>query len=721
VPDFKNNESNNEPTSVGDTVRIFVRIAIPVTVAWAVVYSIILPHAWLRSCLQAAACIGVGLFAYALSRTRHVRLAASVMVAALWFLIAASALSAGGVRAPAFLAFATLTLLAGVLLGSRAGAVVAVLSIAFGAVLVQLARSGALPSSSVTHTPLSVWLASSLIIIVTATLQYLSARMVRLNQARARAAENELEASEHRYRGIFETVAVALFEIEMTAFSSWREAWQAEHPGLDLRAQLDVEPELVDTIAALIRIRQVNEEAVRLLELDDGSMLHDTFLKLFQPANRKLVAGIAAGLGREPIMRAELPLRTYRGRVRRVLISARCPLAPAELDRLIVGGLDVTEQRLLEERAQTAQRMEAIGRLAGGVAHDFNNALVVIMSWADLLRDPNRNREEGLEAIARSAQRAAQLTRQLLSIGRRQVSTPGTANLAAQVAETMSSLARVLPADLTLQLTNDSEASVTLDATQLEQLLLNLVFNARDAMTGGGTLYVSTRAARPDEVADLPFDRKYAVLSVRDTGIGMDAATKERIFDPFFTTKEHGKGTGLGLSTVHAIVAQSQGKIMVDSVPAKGTCFTVVLPIAPPATQPAQAHAAAQPVEHVERNILLVDDEPLVRDVMQQALKGAGYHVLAAPDAEAALALLRSTHVRVDLLCTDGILPGIGVKQLIDDFRQRYPRAPVVVCSGHIEEELVRRQIAQGDYAFIAKPFTPQELVRKIAEQIVDV
>jgi CheY-like chemotaxis protein len=200
----------------------------------------------------------------------------------------------------------------------------------------------------------------------------------------------------------------------------------------------------------------------------------------------------------------------------------------------------------------------------------------------------------------------------------------------------------------------------------------------------------------------------------------MDATTRERIFDPFFTTKEHGKGTGLGLSTVHAIVTQSQGKVTVESTPNKGTCFTVVLPVAPPVIQPAHALAEARPLERAERNILLVDDEPLVRDVMQQALKGAGYHVLAAPDAEAALTLLRSTQTRVDLLCTDGILPGIGVKQLIDDFRQRFPRAPVVVCSGHIEEELVRRQIAQGDYAFIAKPFTPQELVRKIGEQIAN-
>ena len=248
-------------------------------------------------------------------------------------------------------------------------------------------------------------------------------RLAELERERAQQAveraDAELAASERRYRGIFDTVAVALFEVDLRRFWRWRDAWQAAHPGRDLRAQLDVEPELVDALAAEIQVRDANDEALRLLELDDGSVLRDTFLKLFRPDNRKVIAALAADLGREPILRRELPLRTFRGRIRRVLISARCPLAPAKVDHLIVGGLDVTEQRMLEERAQTAQRMEAIGRLAGGVAHDFNNALVVIMSWTDFLRRPGpvrtRPREgPGSDRAQRSARCSAHAPAALL-------------------------------------------------------------------------------------------------------------------------------------------------------------------------------------------------------------------------------------------------------------------------------------------------------------------
>jgi signal transduction histidine kinase/CheY-like chemotaxis protein len=372
-----------------------------------------------------------------------------------------------------------------------------------------------------------------------------------------------------------------------------------------------------------------------------------------------------------------------------------------------------------EGRTRAAQRMETIGHFAGGVAHDFNNALVVIMSWVDLLRRPDlpdHKREEGLSAISTSANRAAQLTRQLMSIGRRDVRAPRPTSLAHVVDETMGAVSRLLPSDVRVEIAHETPALVLADEAQLHQLLLNLALNARDAMPAGGTLRIRTRLAPPDAGTDLPHaDSGYVELSMKDSGTGMDEATRARIFEPFFTTKAESHGTGLGLATVHAIATDSQGTVTVESEPGRGSCFRVYLPVAEGAAAATRA-PAPESVPRANGLVLVVDDEAPVRRVMGELLRDAGYEVLLAEDGDRALGLARRSRAPIDLLCTDGILPGLRTDALIMQYRELFPRGRVLVCSGHVQEELLRRRIAEGECAFLQKPFAAEELLRVVAE-----
>jgi two-component system, cell cycle sensor histidine kinase and response regulator CckA len=495
----------------------------------------------------------------------------------------------------------------------------------------------------------------------------------------------------------------------------------AEHPGKDVVAELHGNASLADELAARVRILDANAAALRMLELHDKTKLLGHLLPRFDAATRARAVEFILTLMRSPdTVEQELSVKTFEGRRRHVLMTGCLPARPAWRERVVVSGVDVTDKRLREERSRATQRLEAIGRLAGGVAHDFNNALVVIMSWASLLRKPGRTpeeREEGLDAITGAAARAADLVRRLLSIGRREVRAPRPTSVRALVDETVRSLSRLLPADVRLSVSHDGDYDVVVDEAQLQQVLLNLALNARDAMPQGGLLELQTRACPPEQTTDLDADREYVEISVRDTGVGMDRETQERIFEPFFSTKAEGRGTGLGLATAAAVVAESHGKISVESAPGQGSCFRVALPRAVERVSLAPRLAADSGVLG-DRAVLLVEDEDPVRQVLAQALRGAGYRVLEAGDGLSALALLQERPVEVHLLCTDGILPGMPTRQLIDEFRTFYPRAPVLVCSGHVEEELVRRGIASGELSFLAKPFTPDILLRRVGEML---
>jgi signal transduction histidine kinase/CheY-like chemotaxis protein len=365
------------------------------------------------------------------------------------------------------------------------------------------------------------------------------------------------------------------------------------------------------------------------------------------------------------------------------------------------------------------QKLEALGRLAGGVAHDFNNALVVILGWTDLLRDrPLKQAElnEALDAIGTAASRAARLTQQLLAFGRKAVYVPESVALAALVPKVVEMLARLLPANVRITTHIDASAPAVLaDPGQIHQLLVNLCLNARDAMPNGGELEIRIDSSVSEGVAAIP-DGSWVALSVRDTGVGMDDETLKRAFEPFFTTKGE-LGNGLGLASVYGVVQQSGGHISIDSKLGRGTTFTVLLPPGERELACDQLRAAPPP-EDAPSLILVAEDEPAVRRVIVEVLKGRGHSVLEAENGNVALELARRHRQKIDLLLTDGVMPGISSNQLIAGFRRLFPDSAVLVCSGHIDEQPLRDAIEEHDLTFLRKPFTGEDLGRAIAEAL---
>jgi signal transduction histidine kinase/CheY-like chemotaxis protein len=366
-----------------------------------------------------------------------------------------------------------------------------------------------------------------------------------------------------------------------------------------------------------------------------------------------------------------------------------------------------------------AQKLEALGRLAGGVAHDFNNALLVIMGWADLLRRSpgHRELEEGLDSISRAATQATQLTRQLVSFARRDVRNPRVLDANAIVDGTARSLKRLLSADIQVRFEPGEVPPVLADEGQVSQVLLNLAVNARDAMPEGGQLRLATRLAAPGRLPPQAPDpeKSYVEIVVEDTGTGMDEATLARLFEPFFTTKEPGRGTGLGLATVYGIVAQSGGYVTVSSAAGKGSTFVVAFPItagALPGAEPEPPSFSRRPSVRV----LLAEDDPEVRQVILSALERVGHEVLVTKDGDEALVAARRFPAEIDLLVTDGVMPGLRTSALIDEFRKLQPNGAVLVCSGHIEDELVRRGIAELTLDYLPKPFTMAQLLTKVSD-----
>ena len=397
-------------------------------------------------------------------------------------------------------------------------------------------------------------------------------------------------------------------------------------------------------------------------------------------------------------------------------------LVPAADGRPLLHGvmLDVTEQKQLQTRLAQTERMEAVGQLASGVAHDFNNLLTIIKGYSSMLMERNPQGPDARAAteIQQAADRAAALTHQLLAFGRRQTLQPRVIDLNAIVRGLEKMLRRVLSenVDLTIR-TAPGLGFVKADPVQMEQVLLNLVVNARDAMPKGGRLTISTAARRIDsdsgEGETFVRAGDYVTLSVADTGTGMDAATRARIFEPFFTTKEVGKGTGLGLATVYGIVKQSQGHIGVDSEPGHGTTFYVLLPRSEPEEAVGRKTTMVEAHKGGSGTILLAEDEPLLRELGETILTQAGYKVLTAPDADALKALLAQHSGNIDLLLTDVIMPGISGPELVRLVRETRPNIHVLYMSGYANDEI---EDLDREAGFLQKPFTPSELTAKVAE-----
>jgi len=390
---------------------------------------------------------------------------------------------------------------------------------------------------------------------------------------------------------------------------------------------------------------------------------------------------------------------------------------------------DVTDRRILEEQILLSQKMEAIGRLAGGVAHDFNNILTAIGGYADLLMAdfaPDDKRRGDIEEIHRATQRAASLTQQLLAFSRRQVLQPKVISLNALIPDIEKMLRRLIGEDILFAtVLHPRVGNVRADPGQLEQVIVNLAVNARDAMPApnGGRLTIETRNVELDELyaADHPgvTPGRYVMLAVTDTGVGMDEETKSRIFEPFFTTKARGKGSGLGLATVYGIVRQTGGHIWPYSEPGTGTTMRVYLPRVDDPADPIE-HSSEAPPESLRgsETILLVEDEAPVRSVTRQLLERNGYTVLEAADGRTALSLINGEQdrVHVDLLLTDVIMPGMSGRELADQMKARRPQLRVLFMSGYTDDAVVRHGMLEPGLAYLEKPFRPPVLLRKVRE-----
>ena len=393
---------------------------------------------------------------------------------------------------------------------------------------------------------------------------------------------------------------------------------------------------------------------------------------------------------------------------------------------------DITEAMEAERRLEASEgqlrqvlKMEAVGQLAGGIAHDFNNLLTVIMSYAQMLLaavkpdDPNR---QDVQEIISAADRAAGLTRQLLAFSRKQVMQPRVVNVNRIVQDLEGMFARLIGEDIELQTVLDSDvARINADPGQLEQILMNLVVNARDAMPNGGRLTITTGnsslCAASAGGALGAADGAYVVLTVTDTGHGMTKEIQQRLFDPFFTTKEKGRGTGLGLSTVYGIVKQSGGEICVCSEVGRGTSFKVYFPHYIGASDPAvPIDVYVADIPPGSETVLLVEDDANLRALAVRVLKSCGYDVLVAPGGWEALAIAADTERVIEVVVTDLVMPEITGRELVEQLLISRPGMSFLLMSGYTDDEVVRRGVLQGETPFLQKPFTPGQLARKVRE-----
>jgi PAS domain S-box-containing protein len=402
---------------------------------------------------------------------------------------------------------------------------------------------------------------------------------------------------------------------------------------------------------------------------------------------------------------------------------------PLREDGRIIGAVvafqDITQRRQLEAQLRQAQKMEAIGRLAGGVAHDFNNLLTVITGYTEMLLTELPSGSPmlpDLREIRAASARAAGLTRQLLAFSRQQVLDPRVIDLRRVVGGMENMLRRLIGEDIEMSITGGpAPAYVHADPGQIEQVIMNLVVNAGDAMPSGGrlTIDVGEASLTSADAACFPYvaPGEYVRVCVRDTGGGMDETTQARIFDPFFTTKDPGKGTGLGLATVYGIVKQSGGYIWVDTAPGEGASFRVYLPrvTSEPAETVADTPMALLP-ERRGATVLLVEDDDALRAVVERVLSKRGYRVLSASSGVVALEIAERHAGPVDLLVTDIVMPTMSGQQLADRFVDRHGEVPVLFLTGYSMEAVANRGVLRPGSQLLKKPFTPQELALAASE-----
>ncbi|HJZ75682.1 MAG TPA: response regulator [Vicinamibacterales bacterium] len=512
---------------------------------------------------------------------------------------------------------------------------------------------------------------------------------LRIGERQRRQAEAALRASEERFRALVENSSDALL-------------------------LLDAEG----------RVTYVSPSSSRHLGWGSDEMLGGSIFEFLHPDDRDTMSARMSEVLRSPAkpIHQDIRLQHADGSWREIESVAVNRLSDPSVEAIVVNARDITDRRKLEEQLRQAQKMEAVGQLAGGIAHDFNNLLTAILGYCNLMRDDMPAEDPlraDLDEIHSAGERAASLTRQLLAFSRRQMLQPQIVDMNVVVQQLEKLLRRLISEDVELVTALAPDLmNVRVDPASIEQILVNLAVNARDAMPSGGRLTIETANVDLDEtfvIAHMPMKAaRYVMLAVGDTGQGMDADTRTRVFEPFFTTKEQGKGSGLGLATVYGMVKQSGGYIWVYSEPGHGTVFKVYFP---PAQQRTQSDASlgrrSTDAMHGWETVLLVEDEDAVRALAREVLRRHGYVVLEARHGVDALRVAERHTDEIHLMVTDVVMPHMGGRDLVERLQAVRPKMKVLFISGYTDHALVHRDLTLGT-AFLQKPFTPEAFARKV-------
>jgi two-component system cell cycle sensor histidine kinase/response regulator CckA len=465
--------------------------------------------------------------------------------------------------------------------------------------------------------------------------------------------------------------------------------------------------------------RYVSPAVTRVLGFDPAELLGRSFFELVNPddmlAARLLINEVAQQPGN--VRSEEMRVRHIDGSWRTMSVTAKNLRDTRGIEGIVVNSRDITHQKALETELRQSQRMETVGQLAGGVAHDFNNLLTAINGRTEFLAESKNldaSQREDVEEIRLAAERAASLTRQLLAFSRKQVLTPRVVDLHEVVSNMETMVRRLIGEDILVQIVRQpGHGHITADKGQLEQVLLNLCLNARDAMPDGGVLKIETANVfvAPGSPPTAGISGDQVMLCVSDTGEGMDEHTRERIFEPFFTTKPEGKGTGLGLSTVYGIVQQSGATITVDTAVGKGTSFRVCFPrtdadLSAPKTNPVRQTGSER--------LLLVEDDRSVRELAERIFRDRGYNVKVTGEGKEALRTFAAAPYDVDMVITDLIMPGMSGRELVQALHLIRPDLKALYVSGYTEDEIIRRGLHDPSVAFLHKPFTADELADRV-------